>query len=145
MGNMSEWHGYFAAQRLDINTNQWNRLRAILMTWGPLSDPQPARLNHRRACLDDTIVIYEAAFDTDDVSISGFRQMLAAEFGVEPGDIGVTANNITIDVMPSPFWTFDYGGANRFRVGVFAGLSSTWPQSRHEVIAYLIQHIGDWE
>jgi hypothetical protein len=101
--------------------------------------------NHRRTRLDDDAVIYESLYDTSEVSLAAFKQLLADEFGVDVGDIGSVEGSTSYAGGTTDTWQFTYNAVNRFLVERFGGVGASWGESREEVLGYLAANASDWE
>lgn len=140
-----DWHGYFVVERLNIGISNWNALIVLFEAMGTESSPIPAFNNHWRKRIDDNAVIYESMFDTSEVSISAFKQMLADEFGVPVEDIEDVQTEESYAGGTTIVWTFLYNAVERFKVERFGGSGSTWTQSGDECRGYLFFYRDEWE
>lgn len=141
---MANWHGYFVVERQNIGAGNWVALRALFEEMGTLDSTFPAFNNHRRDRLDDNAVIYESLFDTSEVSILKFKQLLSDEFGVPIEDIDHETTAVDYAGFGTTVWEFLYGAIERFRVERF-GSGGTWSQSGDECRAYLAANRAEWE
>jgi len=141
---MTNWHGYFVAERVNIGAGNWAQLQAFFAGMGTSGTSFPAYNNHKRVRLDGDAVIYESRFDSAEVSGAAFRQALADEFGVDVNDIGQTITADDYAGYGTTVWTYDYGGLDRFVVRRF-GAGGTWEESRQECVGYLAANSAEWE
>ena len=143
---MALWHGYLATQRVDLTEDQAQQIWQQLRTLGPAGNPRhPAQRCHWRLSLDKTLVIFEAAFDTDTLTIDAIKNRLANIFNVDPDLITHATTQHTYDTIPTTIVTFRYTGADRFRLAALGGLGATWPQSGREAIALIASDPTAWE
>ena len=142
---MTLWHGYLAVQDLGLTQPQRVTLWTQLHQLGLPNDPSPARRCHWRASTDDKTRIFEAAFDTDALTIPSTKARLAALFSVAAGDITHTTTTPTFDELPTQVVTFHHAGSPRFRLAVFATLAATWLQSQREALAYMRTNPEHWQ
>jgi hypothetical protein len=145
---MADWHGYFVVERLNIGAGNWASLQALFEAMGTHDSPFPCFNNHRRARLDGDAVIYESKFDTEEVSIPAFKQLLADEFSVPVEDVLHTIGAEDYAGYGTTVWTFYYDeivpGEDRFKVERFGG-GGSWQESRAEGAGYLILYADQWE
>lgn len=134
------WHGYILLENLSLNNTQRSLLVDGLKTLGPSSSPQPAELNHWRIRLDNDAVIFEAKFNTNNISISAIKNRLGNIFGIDPGDI----NHATIPGDDTVI-AFSYLAIDRIRFTVFGTLSALWNESGDRARGYLLANITEWE
>ena len=135
---MTNWHGYFGIENINLNAEQRQTLVTSLQTLGPTSHNQPCMLNHWRTRLDGEAVLFEALFDEDVLTVQAFKNYLTAIFGADAID-HVTAGTTT------PVVTFSKGGVDYLRVALFGGVGATWDESHDEVLAYLATNQVEWE
>jgi hypothetical protein len=136
------WHGYVGIEDLGLTVAQRNTLVTALRTLGPAIDPQPARKNHWRARLDDKAVIFEALFNDQDWTIATIKGRLAGIFGISAAQI----NHTQTSSVYGPVITFQYPGAtNKLRMIAFAGINSTWQQSRQAAFQYIFDNLVAWQ
>ena len=90
-------------------------------------------------------MIYESKFDTSEVSIAAFKQLLADEFGVDVGDIETVTSSADYAGIGTTVWQFNYGGQERFKVERFGGGGATWMESGDECRGYLKLYSAEWE
>lgn len=142
---MANWHGYFVVERGTIGGGNWDTLRVLFEAMGTHDATLPAYNNHRRTRLDEDAVIYESRFDTSEVSIAAFKQLLADEFGVDVNDIEHTIDSASYAGGSTTIWSFLYNAIERFSVGRFGAGGSTWQQSGDECRGYLAANRAEWE
>jgi hypothetical protein len=142
---MAKIHTYFVVERGTLSAANWDALCALFAAMGEHDTPFPMYNNHSRARLDGDAVIYESDFDTTEVSIEAFKQLLADAFGVPVQDIddAQTEDNYT-EYGTTTTWTIQYGGIDRFIIRRFSG-GSTWQDSRLETLGYLKLYKNEWE
>lgn len=138
-------HIYFAIERQNIGTGNWSALVALFEAMGTADSPMPAFNNHWRARLDSDAVIYESKFDTSEVSLEAFKQLLADEFGVDVGDIETVASSADYAGIGTTVWQFKYNSVDRFKVERFGAGGATWMQSGDECRGYLALNQAEWE
>lgn len=138
---MATWHGYIAVEDLALTAPQRAAIVAAFRALGPDSDPSPARLNHWRTSLDGSKAIFEEAFNEDHLTIASVTQFLASAVGISPAIIDHAVSSPVYGTLI----TFSVASVDRLRMLAFAGISSTWEESRTQVIAYLIANIAEWE
>lgn len=141
-------HTYFVVERLNIGVGNWNALIALFEVMGTDGSSMPAYNNHWRTRLDGNAVIYESLFDSEEISIPAFKQLLADEFGVAVEDVHHTLESVDYGGYITTVWIFYYDeiapGEDRFKVERFApGLS--WTASGRECRGYLRQYADQWE
>lgn len=142
---MSNWHGYFAIEDLNLTADQRQTLIDELRTIGPPGDRQPAKLNHWRTRLDNLAAIFEALFNTDNLSVDSVKARLGRIFNVDPATIGHTTTSQSFSPGRStPIVTFSHGGENKIRMALFAGINARWRDSRAEVLGFLEANDADW-
>lgn len=140
------WHGYIAVEDLGMSGPQ----RATL--WGVFAGLSPATLTGRpkdrnqwRLSLDGSQAILEMLFDEDDLSVAGFRGLLAEVFGVAAGSIEVDRREYEFGWNLTPVWTFARGGVDYFRVALFGGVGGDGLASVDACRDYLGRHLAEWE
>lgn len=138
---MAIWHGYIAIENLALTANQRGKLITALRKLGPASDRQPERFNHRRTRLDGQAVIFEAAFNDNNISVAGIKGYLANVFGVAASTINHSVNQ----TQYGPVATYERGGTNYLRLVQFGGVGSSWETSRLAAVAYLRANSAAWE
>ena len=138
---MANWHGYLAVENLNLNAAQRATLIDALRNLGPVSDPQPARLNHWRTRLDGEAAIFEALFNESNLTVDKFKQRLGAIFGVDPA----TIDDATQSTAFGPVVTFSRGGTDYLRFLLFGGAGAAWMESGDECRGYLAANIAEWE
>jgi hypothetical protein len=136
-----EWQGYFYIENLGLNAQQKQTLVAALQQWGLRNDaPNPRDRNHWRVRPDGNAVIFEAAFDAEQLTLSSFEARLAALFGVSAGQIGAaTSQNQYGEVA-----VFSYNNVDRLRLGVFGGRQAGYKESQLSAQQFLIAFASDW-
>src|SRR4030043_1363764 len=138
---MSEWQGYFYVKKLGLDAQQKQTLVDVLKVWGLRNqDLSPKKRNHWRVRLDGEAVIFEAVFEVDNITVLWFRTKLAEIFSVPVANITATSTN----TYYGPVATFKYLTANKLRMGIFAGLSSTWSESWAAVLQFLLDNKATW-
>lgn len=142
---MADWHGYFAVERGTIGAGNWSALQALFEAMGTSGSPFPCYNNHRRTRLDGDVVIYESQFDTEEVSIPAFKQLLADEFSVDVADIQSETGSASYAGGSTTIWSFLYSSVLRFTVERFGAGGSTWQQSGDEARGYLAANAAEWE
>ena len=142
---MPTWHGYLAVQDLALTDTQRTVIWGQLQQLGAPNDPSPARRCHWRRSLDDKTRIFEAAFDSDNLTIEATTARLAAIFDVPIDNITHTTQTPTFDQLPTQVVTFHYNATPRFRLAAFATLAATWLQSQREALAYIIANPDQWD
>lgn len=142
---MAKIHCYFVTERGTVSAGNWASLLALFDAMGTQGSPFPMYNNHKRARLDGDAVIYESNFDTTEVSVDAFKQMLADEFGVDIGDIDDIQSQDNYAGIGTVTWAFLYGAIERFVVRRFGGGGAAWEQSRVEAIGYLKLYQNEWE
>ena len=143
---MTNWHGYFVVEKQNIGAGNWESLKALFEGMGTDDSPMPAHNNHRRTRLDGNAVIYESRFDSDEVSLGAFKQLLADEFGVDVNDIESTTDIVVYGDYDTAVWQFAYpvGGDDRFQVERFGRGGGDWEVSRNECLGYLFDNAAEW-
>lgn len=142
---MANIHTYFSVERQNISVGNWAALQALFEGMGTQGSRFPMYNNHKRTRLDGDAVIYESLFDTSEVSLEAFKQLLADEFGVDVGDIDNTQSSTSYGGGTTVIWQFAYNAIDRFKVGRFGGGGATWQQSRSECLGYLAVNAAQWE
>lgn len=142
---MANWHGYFVVERQTLGDSNWAALKAVFEAMGTAGSPFPAYNNHRRTRLDGDAVIYESQFDTSEVSIAAFKQLMADEFGVDVAEIQSNTGSTSYAGGSTTIWTFLYSDVARFVVERFGAGGSTWQQSGDECRGYLAANAAEWE
>jgi len=143
---MALQHQYFVVERQNIGASNWETLVGLFEAMGTSNSPFPAFNNHWRTRLDGSAVIYESNFDSSEVSIPAFTQLLADEFAVDASAIINTAGSTKYSPSGSTrTWQFDYNAINRFEIQRFGGGGASWEQSRIETLGYLSSNSIAWE
>lgn len=142
---MTRWHGYMGVENLGLGAAGKATLVAELRSLGVADDPSPARRCHWRTRLDGEVVIFEAAFDEDALSVERFKRRLGAILGVSWVTIGADVSHVAFGIRPSPVVVFSRSGVDYLRVALFGGVGGTWEQSRGEALAYLLANAAGWE
>ena len=110
-------------------------------------DPQPCWRNHHRLSLDGTQGIFRAKFDGSEIDVPTFIAWMATTFDKPPETIG----EVTDYNKYGRTSTFSYpaGVTDRIRIGVLGFVEGqgwpSWEQSHEAVLAYIYDHIEDWE
>ncbi len=138
-------HVYFVVERYNIGDSNWAALIALFEDMGTHDSKMPAENSHWRTRLDGDAVIYESKFDTSEVSIAAFKQLLADEFGVDVADIGIDVGTAYYTQVGTTTWMFNYSGQYRFYIERFGGGGATWEQSGDECRGYLKMWQDEWE
>ena len=141
---MARWHGYFGMENIGLNAAQRAALVAVLRALGPSSDPSPARLCHWATLPDGEIVVFEAAFAEDALTVDAFKQRLGSIFGVSPATIAADVSTVTLAERASVVAMFSRSGTDYLRVALFGGVDATWAESRIEALAYLASKRGSY-
>lgn len=141
---MSDWHGYFVVERGTIGAGNWATLLALFEAMGTHDSRFPACNNHKRTRLDGDAVIYESAFDSAEISLSAFKQLLADEFGVPVEDIDSSTSQDDYAGYGTTAWDFLYNAVSCFIVRRFGG-AGVWQESRAETLGYLRLYQNEWE
>lgn len=144
---MAKWHGYFVVERGAVGINNWNHLIQVFEEMGTHKSPMPARNTHWRTRLDGDAGIYESAFESGEVGLKGFKELLAAEFDVPVEDIQAIASEASYAGGFTRVWEYHYpiGGDLRFTARRFGGGAANWGQSRLECLGYLALYQNEWE
>lgn len=142
---MSNWHGYFVIERQNIGITNWNALIALFEAMGTAGSRMPAHNNHWRTRLDGDAVIYESRFDTEEVSIAAFKQLLADEFNVPIEDIQSEPSSASYAGGMTTAWQFLYNAIERFKAERFGDGVSVWTESGDECRGYLATNREEWE
>ena len=138
---MSEWQGYFYVENLGLSAQQKLTLVDVLRAWGLRNqDPSPKKRNHWRVRLDGEAVIFEAVFEADNITVLWFRTKLSEIFSVPVANITATTTNTDY----GPVSTFKYLTVNKLRLGIFAGLNSTWAESHLAVLHFIQDNQSAW-
>lgn len=141
-------HTYFVVERLNIGIGNWSALVSLFDAMGTHDSTLPAHNTHWRTRLDGNAIIYESLYDSEEVSITAFKQLLANEFGVAIDDILHILSNEDYAGYGTTVWVFYYDsidiGKDRFRVERFAP-GGSWNDSREECIAYISTYAQLWE
>lgn len=140
-----DWHGYFVVERLNIGISNWNVLIALFEVMGTEGSPMPAFNTHWCTRLDGDAVIYESMFDTSEISVEAFKQMLADEFGVPIEEIDDVETHESYAGGTTAAYIFLYNTIERFKVERFGGGGATWLQSGNECRGYLSLYRDEWE
>ncbi len=138
-------HVYLVVERQNIGAGNWGELIWIFETMGTVDSKFPAWNNHSRTRLDGDAIIYESKFDTAEVSLEAFKQMLADEFGVDVGDIETVMTAADYAGIGTTIWQFNYSGQERFKVERFGTGGATWMESGDEARGYLALYRDLWE
>lgn len=142
---MSLQWSYFGIENIALTAGQRATLIAALQAIGPASDSQPSHIHHWRVRLDNDAVIFEAAYDSSELTVAAFKQYLATTFGVAVGQITSAASSATFDTLPSTVLTFSYQATARMRAVLFGGVSASHAESRDEAAAYLASNSAAWD
>lgn len=137
----TEWRGYFYIEDVGLTAQQRQTLINTFKAWGMRNDSVfPHERNHWRIRQDQKAVIFEAVFDADNLTILWVRTKLAEIFSVPVGDI----TNSQTSTEYGPLWTFKYQTVNKLRLGIFGGLSATWPESQAATSHFLLDNAAQW-
>lgn len=139
------WHGYFAVERQNISADNWAALQVVFESMGTLDSRFPCYNNHQRTRLDEDATIYESRFDTEEVSVAAFKQLLADEFGVPLESITHQTDTTTYADTETATRQFLYNDVERFKVERFGVGGSTWQQSGDECRGYLALYRDEWD
>ena len=142
---MANWHGYLGVENLALNATQKATLVAALRALGPATHPSPACLCHWRTRLDGEAAIFEALFNEDDLTVTRFKNGLAAIFGVAADSIDHAISNASFASGSTPVVTFSRTGTDYLRVALFGGVGADWNESRDECRGYLAANMAEWE
>jgi hypothetical protein len=99
---------------------------------------------HLRIRSDNQAAIFEAAIDTDDLTVLKVRQYLARLFGVNVNTISAQMGVAEFGNGTTVFATFSHSGQAKLRLAAFGGVDATWAESRLETVAYLAQDAAAW-
>jgi hypothetical protein len=139
------WHGYFVVKRQTIGAGNWAALQTVFENMGTLDSRFPCYNNHRRTRLDEDAVIYESRFNTEEVSVVAFKQLLADEFGVPVENIQSEIDSVSYAGGSTAVWQFLYSDVERFKVERFGDGGSNWQQSGDECRGYLALYQEEWD
>ncbi len=142
---MTEWHGYFAIEDLNLTNAQRDTLIDVLKNLGPETNPSPACLNHWRTRLDGDATIFEALFNDAALTIDAFKERLGAIFDVDPATIDHTLTVRHFGDGDTPVAIFSRTGTDYLRMALFGGPHATWQESGDEVRAYLALYADQWD
>lgn len=143
---MASQHQYFLVERQNIGDANWNALVGLFEAMGTSNSTFPAYNNHWRTRLDGSAVIYESNFDSAEVSIPAFKQLLADEFNVDASAIASTIGSASYSISGSTrTWQIDYNAVNRFKIERLGGGGASWEQSRVETLGLLSGASVAWE
>lgn len=135
---------YFGIESLNLTAGQKNTLITGLQSLGDNASASPNRRNHSRIRLDNNAIIFEAAFETDNLTIDAIKQRLATIFNVAVGTITHSTASPGVGFTV----TFIQGGQNRIRMISFgmtvAGTWPSWTVSNQAVRDYLIANSAAW-
>lgn len=138
------WHGYFVVERQNLGDGNWIDLLLTFKEMGTTGSRFPMYNNHHRVRLDGNAIIYESNFNPGEVTVAGFKQLLADEFGVAIEDIDDDRSQESYAGYTTPVWEFLYGALSRFTVRRFGG-GDDWDTSNLECLGYLSQNLNEWE
>lgn len=143
---MADWHGYFVVERQNIGSGNWETLQGLFENMGTHDSQFPMYNNHWRCRLDGDAVICESNFDTDEITVDAFKQLLADTFGVDVADIEDIQSVVLYGDYDTAVWVYSYpvGGDDRFTVRRF-GRGGEWVESQNECLGYLVLHETLWE
>lgn len=148
---MTDIHLYFGIENLALTAPQKQQLVDQLQALGQRNGGLPHERNHWRVRPDNDAVIFEAVFDTSNLTALQMRTYLANIFGVNVSLItsALTTPNFS-GTRQSQVLTFTYNSIQRLRSVAFgsvsiAGIDTTWEQSRIEAAAYLAANAVAWE
>jgi len=119
---MANWHGYILVT-VPPGFTATDRRAAYdaLSLIGRLSDPSPAKINHRRESLNGSQIIIEAEFDEAEITRDAIVDLVASATGLPRPPIDVTLN----------YQIFAEG--------------ETWMDSGDACRAFLAANKDDWE
>ena len=149
------WNGYLRADQKQLPDEDFATLILAMLAMGPQStgaeggEDQPVNVTHERPNDPDTPVKYimQANFLPEEVSVEGFRQMMADLFGQPVEDIGTSISDVSYsgDGRETREWTFSYpdGVTDRVVIARF-GRGSTQADSKKEARAYLTTNAAEW-
>jgi hypothetical protein len=131
-------HIYFAVQRQEIGANNWAALLDTFENMGTADSPMPAWNTHWASFDEGNTVIYESVFDTAEVSIAAFKDLLATEFGIDVEDIAHDIGAENYAGHGTTTWQFKYNDVDRFKILRFGGGAATWAKSQAEARGYTL-------
>lgn len=139
---MTRWHGYVGMENLALNNAQRSLLVQELQALGPTNETQPARINHWRIRNDNDAAIFEANFLESNLTVAKVKGWLADIFSVDAADVG----HGTQVTQYGPMVTYNYPdpGTDYIRILAFAGVGSTWEESRQKAVLYLRNNAAAW-
>lgn len=138
-------HLYFGIENINLTDPQRNQLVASLQGFG-LQNGGPAHLRcHWRIREDNQAAIFEADFDTADLTTLKFRTLLSTIFGVLLSSVTASAVTANFGAGTTQIATFTRLSTNYLRVAVFGGVNATYEQSRQEALAYLAANRVAWD
>jgi hypothetical protein len=140
---MSTWHGYFALEILNLTDPQRDTLvDAIRSLVHSTRSRFPQYDLNVRVRPDGDAAIFEAAFNEDNLTVSWFKDRLAAVFEIDPA----TIDHRTSQTQYGPVVVFERpSGTDRIRVALFGGVGADWEDSRRACVAYLSDNAAEWE
>lgn len=145
---MSTWLGYFALEDINLNVEQRNLLRNVVLDFyidNQISSNQPNEILHWRVSLDKSKIILEAKFNSDFLTVDRFKSFIANLFRVNENNIEHSINTVQYDEENVIVMTLSYNSINRLRVGLFGGINSSWNQSHKAVLGYLDSNRQEWD
>ena len=139
--DVTEWRGYFYIQDLGMTATQRQTLVDVLKAWGLRNlSLYPNERNHWAVRPDGLAVIFEAVFDSDNLTVLWFRTKLAEIFNVSVTTITAT----TTSTIYGPLALFKYNTVNKLRMGIFGGVDATWEESHTAVLQFLADNQDTW-
>lgn len=134
----------------NMNPTQRQRVFDLIQQFGVANDSDnPAERIHwvYNNTTPRTAGIFEALFSDEQLSISYFRQLLADEFGLMPGQIDVSTAQETYSIHATVRVTLSFNGDDYLQFAIFGltgAYQSTRQESATEARTYILANAGEW-
>ena len=139
---MTDVNLYFYVENLNLTAPQQATLVAQLQALGQRNaDNNPRMRNHWRTRLDGQAAIFEAWWDSSQLTAVAMRNRLASIFSVSQASITYA----TTQPVYGSLVTYTYASVDRLRLGVFAGANASYKDSQAAALQYLADNAAGWE
>jgi hypothetical protein len=146
---MAEQALYFGIRNLALNNTQRNTLRDQILALGARqASLYPNERMQMRVRNDNQAIIFEAVFETDNLTATAIRNRLAAIFGVAQNTITPTTTTMQLAGRTTTVITFTRNSTDYLQAVAFGYNGGGWPAwelSRQAVAAYIAANAVEWE
>lgn len=137
---MATWHGYIALANINLDATQRTAFRNALIAYfqaNQVTTSIPAETFHYVLSSDGTKDVFEALYDTDNLTLDTFKTLLAGVLGVDAGDVNDALATVFMDSQSTPEITLLIGVTDYIRYAFVSGVGSEWGGSRTGAVAFL--------